>query len=267
MKPKRDVHGLVKKAFGSLAKQSSCQCAPACCALPAGSVAGKSPAVPAPPVPEAELGLSCGDPVAFSQLREGDVVVDLGSGSGKDVFLAAQRVGPTGRVVGVDMTPEMVALARQNAETFSQRTGLRNVEFREGQIENLPIDDASADVVISNCVINLSPDKPRVFREVYRVLKPGGRMVVSDIVLNRDLPARVRDDEDLYVACIAGAWRREDYLGAVRDAGFPRIEVLSDKTYSSLGACGDAAAGRWAEVFRGAIAAVTLVALKEDFRR
>jgi SAM-dependent methyltransferase len=213
-------------------------------------------------VPEADLGLSCGNPVAFSRLRKGDVVLDLGSGAGRDVFLAAQAVGPSGRAIGVDMTPEMLALARRNAVKFRKATGLDNVEFREGEIEDLPLPDASADVVVSNCVINLSPDKPQVFREVYRVLKPGGKMVVSDIVLNRKLPAALKRSGELYAACIAGALLREDYLAAIRAAGFGSVEVLSDVLYAADHACDDPITSEVGEALEGAASSITLIATK-----
>ncbi len=251
-----DTHELVKKAYGSVArKQSSC-CGPksSCC--------GKAPAAEGTPVPEAELGLSCGDPVAFTHLKSGDVVLDLGSGGGKDVFLAAQKVGPTGRAIGVDMTPEMIALARRNATRFRQATGLANVEFREGEIEHLPVEDASVDVVISNCVINLSPDKPQVFREVHRVLKPGARMVVSDIVLNRPLPEGARDDAELYAACIAGALLREDYLAAIRAAGFASVELLTDRLYEASSVGDDPITAGAAQALDGVASSITVLAVK-----
>jgi arsenite methyltransferase len=257
MTERGDTHDLVKKAYGSVArKQSSC-CGPkaSCC--------GKAPAAAdGAAVPEAELGLSCGDPVAFSHLKAGDVVLDLGSGGGKDVFLAAQKVGPTGRAIGVDMTPEMLALARRNAEKFRKRTGLANAEFREGEIEHLPVEDASVDVVISNCVINLSPDKPQVFREVHRVLRPGGRMVVSDIVLNRPLPESARNDEDLYAACIAGALLREDYLAAIRAAGFASVEVLTDRLYAASSVSDDPITAEAADALDGVASSITVLAIK-----
>jgi arsenite methyltransferase len=179
-------------------------------------------------VPEgANLGLGCGNPLAFAALREGDVVVDLGSGAGFDCFLAAQRVGPSGRVIGVDMTPEMLERARGNAA----RDGIANVEFRLGEIENLPIADGTADMVISNCVINLSTDKPRVFHEALRVLKPGGRLMVSDLVLTRALPASVVRSVAAYAGCIAGAMLRDEYLQTIREVGFSTVEVLAETTY------------------------------------
>jgi SAM-dependent methyltransferase len=153
----------------------------------------------------ANLGLSCGNPTAIASLREGEVVLDLGSGAGFDCFIAGAKVGATGRVIGVDMTPEMVSRARANRADYRARTGFDNVEFRLGEIEALPVADASVDVVISNCVLNLSPDKPRVWQEIARVLKPGGRVAVSDLALVRPLPDAVRNDIEALVGCVAGA--------------------------------------------------------------
>jgi arsenite methyltransferase len=190
------------------------------------------------------------------------VVLDLGSGAGKDVFLAAQKVGDGGRAIGVDMTPEMLSLARKNAVKFFATTGLSNVEFREGTIEALPVEDASMDVVISNCVINLSPDKSQVFREVFRVLRAGGKMVVSDIVLNRPLPDSIKSNNDLYTSCIAGALLREEYLGAIRAAGFAEVEVLSDRTYAASPVQSDPITAEVADVLAGAAASLTVLARK-----
>lgn len=170
----------------------------------------------------ANMGLSCGNPTATANLRVGEVVVDLGAGGGLDVLLAARKVGPTGRAIGIDMTPEMVDLARRNAEA----TGVSNVEFHLATIDNLPLSDASADCVISNCVINLAPDKPAVLREVARVLKPGGRLAVSDIALKKDLPEELGNDLMAYVGCIAGAIPIEDYRRMLLDAGFSGVEVV-----------------------------------------
>jgi len=172
----------------------------------------------------ADLGLGCGNPTALASLGEGDVVLDLGSGAGIDCFLAARAVGERGFVIGVDMTPEMLDRARENARTHD----VRNVEFRLGEIENLPVANDTIDVAISNYVINLSPNKPRVFREVYRVLKPGGRMMISDIVLLRDLPREIRELIEAYVGCIAGASKKEDYLAAIRETGFENIRILKE---------------------------------------
>jgi len=172
----------------------------------------------------ANLGLGCGNPTALASLKAGETVLDLGAGAGLDCFLAGRAVGPTGRAIGVDMTPEMIDRARENA----QRDGIENVEFRLGEIEHLPVADESVDVVISNCVINLSPDKPQVFREACRVLKPGGRLFISDIVLDTPLPAEIRNSIEAYVECIAGASMRADYLDAITSAGFDDVEVLAD---------------------------------------
>jgi SAM-dependent methyltransferase len=179
-------------------------------------------------IPEdANLGLGCGNPAALAGLKSGETVLDLGSGAGIDCFLAAAKVGPKGRVIGVDMTPEMVDKARENA----RQAGTANVEFRLGEIENLPAADNSVDIIISNCVINLSTDKPRVFREAFRVLRPGGRLMVSDLALKKPLPKAVRESVDAYVACVAGAMVKEDYLGAIRDAGFKDVAVMSETAF------------------------------------
>ncbi|MFC1920691.1 arsenite methyltransferase [Chloroflexota bacterium] len=172
----------------------------------------------------ANLGLGCGNPVAIASLKEGEVVLDLGSGAGFDSFLASNAVGLTGKAIGVDMTPEMLALARENA----RKGGYENVEFRLGEIENLPVADDSIDVIISNCVINLSPEKKRVFAEAFRVLKPGGRVMVSDIVLLKELPEEVRNSAEAYVGCIAGATMKDEYIGAIKLAGFKDIEVIGE---------------------------------------
>lgn len=179
-------------------------------------------------VPEgANLGLGCGNPVALASLREGEIVLDLGSGAGFDAFLAAARVGKTGKVIGVDMTPEMISKAKNNAE----KGAFENVEFRFGEIEELPVADDEVNAVISNCVINLSTDKGKVFREAFRVLKPGGRLMVSDLVLLKDLPERVRQSVEAYVGCIAGALLKEDYLGAIREAGFQDVTVVGEDIF------------------------------------
>jgi len=187
---------------------------------------------------EADLGLGCGNPTALAGLQSGETVLDLGSGAGIDCFLASRRVGPAGRVIGVDMTPQMIDRARAAAA----RGEYGNVEFRLGEIENLPVADGSVDVVISNCVVNLSPDKPRVFREAFRVLRPGGRMMVSDLALKRPLPKAVRESVEAYVACIAGALVREDYLSAIREAGFKDITVVSEKSFPAELVLGDSLA-------------------------
>ena len=180
----------------------------------------------------ANLGAGCGNPTALAEIRPGDVVLDLGSGAGIDCFLAARQVGAEGRVIGVDMTDEMLEKARRNAE----KVNAVNVEFRKGLIEDLPVEDRSVDLIISNCVINLSPQKDKVFAEAFRVLKPGGKLLVSDIVLEKDLPPEVADDIGAYVGCIAGAVRRDVYVQTIRDAGFASIEILSAVSFG--GGCG-----------------------------
>ena len=179
-------------------------------------------------VPEgANLGLGCGNPTALASLKEGEVVLDLGSGAGFDCFLAAHKVGKSGKVIGVDMTPEMLERARENAG----KGGYGNVEFRLGEIENLPVADSSVDVIISNCVINLSPDKTRVFAEAMRVLRPGGRLMVSDITLLEELPDFIKESKAAYVGCIAGAVMKDEYLGMVSSAGFRDVRVLDETPY------------------------------------
>jgi arsenite methyltransferase len=193
---------------------------------------------------DANLGLGCGNPLALAEIEPGMTVLDLGSGAGFDAFLALERVGPSGRVIGVDMTDDMLSLARQNAE----RRGSSNVEFRKGYIEAMPVEDSSVDMVISNCVINLSADKAAVFREIHRVLKPGGRFAVSDIVLLRPLPPRIANDVAAYVGCVAGASLLSDYLAFALEAGLTDVSIPQITNGSSLlctldpdGCCGTGA--------------------------
>jgi len=205
---------------------SGCGCgAPAVISREVGYRDDDLAAIPA----DADLGLGCGNPVALARLQPGETVLDLGSGAGMDAFLAASQVGPGGRVIGVDMTPAMLVRARRNAE----QGGHANVEFREGLIEALPLDDASVDVILSNCVINLSPQKDRVFREARRVLRPGGRMVVSDLVLEAELPAAIAERIDATVGCIGNASLRADYLRTAREAGFGTVEILKESSYGA----------------------------------
>lgn len=179
-------------------------------------------------VPEANLGLGCGNPTAFGNLKEGDVVLDLGSGAGFDCFLASKKVGITGKVIGVDMTEEMINKAR----ILAKENGYSNVEFRLGDIEKLPVNDNSVDIIISNCVINLAPDKANVFKEAYRVLKTSGKMYVSDIVLLGKLTEEQKEDEDLLTGCVAGALQKNDYLAKLKQAGFKVNIVGEDKDIS-----------------------------------
>lgn len=200
---------------------------------------------------EANMGLSCGNPTATANLRPGEVVVDLGCGGGLDVFLAASKVGPTGKAIGIDMTTEMLELARQNAAKGRNGQPITNVEFHQATIDQLPLPDASVDCVISNCVINLAPDKPAVFREIARVLKPGGRLAVSDIALKKPLPAEIGQDLMAYVGCIAGAILIEDYRRQLHEAGFAAVEVIDTgadlnayaKVENQGGCCSPAASG------------------------
>ena len=226
----KDLRSIVRNGYGAIARKGGFCCGPVepCCG---GGLAeeigmrigyGKEELETVPG--GANLGLGCGNPVALASLREGETVLDLGCGPGLDCFLAAEKVGERGKVIGVDMTPEMLERARENA----REGGYGNVEFRLGEIENLPLADASVDVIISNCVINLSCDKPRVFREAYRVLKPGGRLLVSDIVLERELPQAVRGSTAAYLGCISGAALREDYLRMISEAGFREVELVQE---------------------------------------
>ncbi|MDY6875510.1 MAG: arsenite methyltransferase, partial [Chloroflexota bacterium] len=176
------------------------------------------------------VALGCGNPTAITELLPGEVVLDLGSGGGIDCFLAAKKVGPEGQVIGLDMTPDMIKLARRNAK----KVGATNVEFRYGEMEDIPLPDEAVDVIISNCVINLSPDKSAVFGEAYRVLRPGGRMSVSDIVIHGELAQSIRDRLDIWAGCIAGALDESDYLNKIRAVGFEEIKVLS-RDYVKIG--------------------------------
>ena len=229
-----DIRKVVREGYARVAKRKGSCCGPA---RSCGEVGNQSKKISEAigyteeelkSVPDgANLGLGCGNPVALTSLREGEVVLDLGSGAGLDCFLAAHRVGTTGRVIGVDMTPEMLEQARASARAH----GYDNVEFRLGEIEALPLADDHVDVVVSNCVINLSPDKPRVFREAFRVLKPGGRLMVSDLVLLKDLPESIRNSVAAYVGCLSGAMFKDAYIDSIRLAGFRDIEIVEESAF------------------------------------
>jgi len=181
-------------------------------------------------VPEsANLGLGCGNPIALASLRQGETVLDLGSGAGFDCFLAANKVGKNGKVIGVDMTPEMIEKSRENAK----KGNYKNVEFRLGEIENLPAADNFVDIVVSNCVINLVPDKRRVFMEAFRVLKPGGRLMISDIVLLKKLPNFMKNSVEAYVGCVAGAVKKDEYIETVKAAGFQEVKIIDETSFPS----------------------------------
>ncbi|RXE57346.1 arsenite S-adenosylmethyltransferase [Methanoculleus taiwanensis] len=229
-----NVRRQVRSRYGQVARQeaSGCGCGSGCCgsgrSVESVSLGLGYSAEEIGGVPEgANLGLGCGNPVALASLREGETVLDLGSGGGFDSFLAAERVGETGRVIGVDMTPEMLERARENA----RKAGYANVEFRLGEIEHLPVADSSVDAIISNCVINLSPDKRQVFAEAFRVLRPGGRLMVSDIVLTMPLPAPIHESELFYTSCVSGALQKGEYLREIAGAGFDEITVVGETVF------------------------------------
>ena len=240
-----EIRKAVRKGYGSIAKQSNscCGSSSSCCGTTVladniskriGYTEEDLKAVPE----GANLGLGCGNPIAMASLKEGEIVLDLGSGAGFDCFLAATKVGKDGKVIGVDMTPEMIEKARENSEKGSYG----NVEFRLGEIENLPVADNLVDVVISNCVINLSPNKRRVFDEALRVLKPGGRLMVSDIVLLEAIPDAIKNSVAAYVGCIAGALMKDEYIGIIESVGFEDITVLEETSFPIECITGDSTA-------------------------
>jgi len=224
----KDVKKTVKKAYSKIATGSDSFCSCGCTCNDSQTAKRISKEIgysddEMNAVPEANLGLGCGNPTALGKIREGDVVLDLGSGAGFDCFLASKKVGKTGKVIGVDMTEEMV----DKAKGLAKKHGYANVEFRLGDIEDLPVEGGTVDVIISNCVINLAPDKSKVFKEAYRVLKTGGRMYVSDIVLLRELSEEQRNDEELLSGCVAGALLKQDYIEKIKQAGL-KVRVLSE---------------------------------------
>jgi arsenite methyltransferase len=226
------THVVVRRKYGSIASKGGGCCGPAssCCgggrAEEVAQGLGYTEAELASLPEDANLGLSCGNPGALAGLQPGEIVLDLGSGAGLDAFLAAQRVGATGKAIGVDMTPEMLAKARRNTVAFKDRTGLDNVEFLDGQIEAIPLPDDSVDVVLSNCVINLSPDQARVWKEIARVLKPGGRVSISDMVLLRPIPEKLRQDVEALVGCISGASLKTDVERMMGEAGLVDVTLV-----------------------------------------
>lgn len=230
----KKIKQVVREGYAKIAKQDSSCCAPvsSCCGSTdlaqdiSESIGYTEEELKA--VPEgANLGLGCGNPVALASLTEGETVLDLGSGAGLDCFLAADKVGESGRVIGVDMTPEMIEKARENA----RKGNYANVEFRLGEIENLPVADNAVNIVISNCVINLAPDKRRVFTEVFRVLKPGGRLMISDIVLLKELPDSIKSSVEAYVGCLSGAVMKGEYIEAIKAAGFQEVGIIDETSF------------------------------------
>ena len=244
--PRRDVKEFVRERYGALARSAS-RSGPAITLTPKESKGCCGPSATGDafvrvkglysrdetkglPVGALAASAGCGNPLALAEVRQGETVLDLGSGGGIDCLLAARRVGPTGRVIGIDMTEDMIALARRNAAEVKAA----NVEFRLAEMEKMPVDSASVDLIISNCVINLSPDKDAVFAEAYRALKPGGRVLISDIVTTGDIPAEVRASLDEWSHCIAGALPKDEYLAKMRAAGFRDVAVMDEKSVSNL---------------------------------
>ena len=232
MKTNASLKEVVKEKYGSIASQSKTQNASSCCGATACCGGDDAYAVMADEYshldgynPDADLGLGCGLPTEFAKMKEGDTVVDLGSGAGNDAFIARKVVGANGRVIGIDFTPEMITKARENAEKLA----FNNIEFRQGDIEEIPLTSNKADVVVSNCVLNLVPNKHKVFSEIYRILKPGGHFSISDIVLEGFLPEKWKEVAELYAGCVSGAIQKQEYLGIIDEAGFQNVVLQKEK--------------------------------------
>lgn len=224
---------LVKEKYSEIAKQPKDQNLASCCGATAACCGDDVYNIMADDYtrlegynPDADLGLGCGLPTEFAKIEVGDTVIDLGSGAGNDAFVARKIAGDKGKIIGIDFTDAMIARARENAE----KLGLNNVEFRQGDIEDMPVTSNKADVIVSNCVLNLVPNKHKVFSEVYRVLKPGGHFSISDIVLEGELPAKWKEVAELYAGCVSGAIQKSEYLGIIKEAGFKNISLQKDKT-------------------------------------
>lgn len=230
MKTSEELKKIVKEKYSEIAlqekstNQSSC-CGSGCCTTEVYNIMTDDYSSLEGYNPEADLGLGCGLPTEFAKIKTGDVVIDLGSGAGNDCFIARVEVGETGKVIGIDFTPAMIEKARRNAE----KSGFNNVEFRQGDIENIPVGGNVADVVVSNCVLNLVPDKDKVFKEILRVLKPGGHFSISDVVLVGNLPQSLKKDAEMYAGCVSGAIQKEEYLELIRKNGFQHILVQKEK--------------------------------------
>jgi len=225
------IKNIVKQNYGKIAlsKTSCCVTGSCCSSADVAKNAGYS-ADELAKLDDANLGLGCGNPTALSSLKAGEIVLDLGSGAGIDCFIAAKKVGDSGRVIGIDMTPEMIQLAKENAKKLK----FHNVEFILGDIEHIPVEDNTVDIVISNCVINLASNKEQVFNEAYRVLKSGGRMAISDIVLNGTLPEEIENSELAYAGCIAGAVQKEYYISSIYNAGFKNVTIINERAYNTI---------------------------------
>lgn len=228
-----DVKQLVKEKYTAIAGQSKTQNASSCCGATSSCCGDDVYNIMADDYskldgynPDADLGLGCGLPTEFAKIKEGDTVIDLGSGAGNDAFVARRITGEAGKVIGIDFTEAMIARARENAE----KLGLNNVEFRQGDIEDMPVTSNKADVIVSNCVLNLVPNKHKVFSEIFRVLKPGGHFSISDIVLEGELPEKWKQLAELYAGCVAGAIQKKDYLGIITETGFTNLTLQKDKT-------------------------------------
>jgi SAM-dependent methyltransferase len=229
MKKSEELREIVREKYAEIATADAAEnqacCTPACCTDGnKNSMADSYEGMPGY-VPEADLGLGCGLPTEFAEIKKGDTVVDLGSGAGNDCFIARAETGESGKVIGVDMTAEMIKRARQNVESL----GFTNVEFRLGEIENLPVRDNEADVVVSNCVLNLVPDKASAFNEIYRILKPGGHFSISDVVLEGELPPSLLKVAELYAGCVSGAVSKSEYLNLIKDSGFTNVRIQKEK--------------------------------------
>jgi arsenite methyltransferase len=222
---------MVRQKYGQIAlqeketNQSSC-CGSGCCTTDANTIMAEDYSKLKGYNPDADLGLGCGLPTQFAKIKKGDLVIDLGSGAGNDAFIARHETGETGKVIGIDFTPGMIEKARRNAEV----RGFQNVEFRQGDIEQMPLNNSTADVIISNCVLNLVPNKDGVIKEIFRVLKPGGHFSISDIVLEGELPAQIREAAEMYAGCVSGAIQKQDYLDLIQSNGFKNTLIQKDRS-------------------------------------
>ena len=230
MKNEQNLKNLVKERYARIAEQGKVENASSCCGATTPSnkvynIMMDDYSQTEGYIEDADLGLGCGLPTKFAQIKRGDTVIDLGSGAGNDCFVARHETGLEGKVIGIDFTPAMIKKARLNAD----KLGYNNVEFREGDIDEMPVNDNTADVIVSNCVLNLVPNKPKVINEIFRVLKPGGHFSISDIVLVGSLPEALREDAEMYAGCVAGAIQKNDYLNYIKEAGFDNISLQKEK--------------------------------------